>query len=633
MAAKSPLGEAGQRALKHVEEATSFHDEMVAACDKRWRAFEGQMARNAEAARWHSQLHPPFLNHIVETQLAGLLDERISFRVKPMPRFFNPGEYLEIRQGAKAHEILARHQLARDRFDEFQRPYTLDAAVTGLGVASTVWLNKTVKRKRNIVENAADPELAAQGAFIPRMVTVERVETEFDGPVTEALDPRDCYWHEAATSLEKSRFFAQAVWMTYADLVAEAKLGRYDMEAVKQLEHMTDENAGRDYTAERRHRGRRKDMIEVLWVWDRELARCTVIGARAVQLRDRPWPFWHGQYPFTIVSLQPYPRAIRGMSMVEKLGHLQDAAWDLMNQRIDNVRFLNNAITIMRADTDDPDRRFEPGAIWYDDDPASVQQYTPNPLPAEISLGAEAQILQHMQNLAGSQPFTSTSESRSVGANTATEAALVTNLAQLATKQMKLRLYGAYERIGQQRIWLNQQFIREPVYVDVPAAQQPVANRGPLEEIGIDTTREGMEILPHLLVGDYLFDVQAMTESLSRAERRSEASSRFQVFTRAAPVLTAMGVAMNARRLVEDVLDSWDVEDKDAYFSAVAPPAVPGGPDQPGQQGSPQNGGLPGGVTAPQATDPATSPSVQASLSGATPMARQLSMSGGVSNT
>lgn len=627
--AKSPLSEAGQRALRFVEESSGFHDDIVARCDKRWREFEGQLERNSNAAKWQSQLHPPYLNHIVETQLAGLLDERLSFRVRPMARFFNPGEYADLAQGAKAHEILQRHQLKQDRFDEFQRPYALDAAVTGIGIASTFWLNKVVRRKRNIVENAADPFSAELGAFIPRLVAVERTETEFDGPVTEALDPRDCYWHEAATSLEKSRFFAHAVWMTYADLVVEAKLGRYDIEAVKQLEHMTEDGGG-DYTAERRTRGRRKDTIEVLWVWDRERGRCTVIGARAVLLRDKPWPFWHGQYPFTIVSLQPYPRALRGMSMVEKLAHLQEACWDLMNQRVDNVRFLNNLITIVRADADDPDIVYEPGAFWYLDDPAAVQQYGPNPLPAEISLAAEALLKTDMQNLAGSQPFTSTSEARGVGADTATEAALVTNLAQLATKQMKLRLYGAYERIGQQRVWLNQQFIREPVYVDEPAMERGPSERGPLADIGIDTAREGQEILPHLLVGDYQFDMQMMTESLSRAERRAEASSRFQVFMQAAPVLAAMGVAVNARRLVEDMLDAFDVEDKDGYFQAAPPPNMQGAPGQP-QSGAPE-GGLPAGVTAPQATDPATSPSVQASLSGATPMARQLSMSGGVSN-
>ena len=628
--AKDPLGEAGQRALLLVEESNGFHDKLVALCDKRWREFEGQLARNSKAARWQSQLHPPYLNHIVETQLAGLLDERLSFRVKPMPRFYEPGEYLEVRQGAKAHEILARHQLKQDRFDEFQRPYALDAAVTGIGIASTIWLNKTVRRKRNIVENAADPVNAAQGAFIPRLVTVERVETEFDGPVTEALDPRDCYWHEAATSLEKSRFFAHAVWMPYSDLVAEAKLGHYEMEAVQKLEHMTEEGSyGQESDSERLHRGRRKDMIEVLWVWDRERARCTVIGARAVLLMDKPWPFWHGQYPFTVVSLQPYPRALRGMSMVEKLAHLQEAVWDLMNQRIDNVRFLNNVITIMRSDSDDTGQRvYEPGALWYDDDPKSVVQFGPNPLPAEISLAAEALLKTDMQNLAGSQPFTSTSEARSIGANTATEAALVTNLAQMAMKQMKLRLYGAYERIGQQRIWLNQQFIRLPVYVDVPAPHQ-TADLSPLSQIGIDTTREGVEILPHLLVGDYQFNMQAMTESLSRSERRAEANSRFQVFMQAMPVLAAMGVRMNAQRLAEDVLDSYDVEDKEAYFSTEPVPAMQA-PGQPGQQAPP--GGLPGGVTAPQATAPDTSPSVQASLSGATPMARQLSMGGGVSN-
>jgi hypothetical protein len=35
---------------------------------------------------------------------------------------------------------------------------------------------------------------------------------------TEAVDLRDVYWHEAAVSVEKSRFFAHAVWNSYDDL-------------------------------------------------------------------------------------------------------------------------------------------------------------------------------------------------------------------------------------------------------------------------------------------------------------------------------------------------------------------------------------------------------------------------------
>jgi DNA uptake protein ComE-like DNA-binding protein len=69
------------------------------------------------------------------------------------------------------------------------------------------------------------------------------------------------------------------------------------------------------------------------------------------------------------------------------------------------------------------------------EDPTAVTQWQPQPLPQD-SLQAESQILKtHMQNLAGGQPFTSTSEANQINANTATEAALVTNLAQAAVKR------------------------------------------------------------------------------------------------------------------------------------------------------------------------------------------------------
>jgi hypothetical protein len=40
-----------------------------------------------------SQLHPPHLNHIVETTVAGLMEDRFAYRVTPVPRFYNDGEF------------------------------------------------------------------------------------------------------------------------------------------------------------------------------------------------------------------------------------------------------------------------------------------------------------------------------------------------------------------------------------------------------------------------------------------------------------------------------------------------------------------------------------------------------------
>ena len=602
------LSDSAEQALRQLEESQGFHDDLVNVTERRWKDFEGVLEEHRDAAQWQSQLHPPYLNHIVETTVAGLLEDRFAFNVTPAPRFFNPGEFALAQQGAEAHKMLFRAQLKDDKFNEFQRPYVLDAAVVGLGVAKTFWRNDVAPRKRLVLDYSTG---------VPQLVERERVESTFDGPTTEALDLRDVYWHEAAVSVEKARWIAHAIWMSYADLKALAKRGVYDQAAVDQVEKASNDDASDTRERDREKRGRNKDMIEVLEIWDRESMRVITIAGRKVVLRERDWPFWHREYPFVFTSLQPYPRSLRGMSMVQKLAHLQDAAWDLMNQRIDSVRFANNFIQIIKSDVDDPDAfPFEPGAQWFMEDPQAVTQWAPNPAALQVSLPSESIIKQDMQNLAGGQPFTSTGQADQIGANTATEASLVTSLAQMAVKQMKTQIFYAYERIGCQRMYLNQQFIREPVYV---------------EKIGLDQKAEIETILPFILQGEYRFDVTPMSESLNRQERRAEANSRWQIVSSTAAVAAAAGSPFNLRPFQEDWIKSYDIDDADRYLSQpqqAAPPA--GGQPDPAAQAPPQ--GPPNGVTAPQSIDPAVSPSTQASLAPSQFAARNMAMTGGVSN-
>lgn len=611
---KHGLTDEATKALAAVEKSVAFHDEFVRRAEDRWDSFEGRLRHNMDAAQWQSQLHPPYLNHIVETTVAGLLEDRLQFRVRPKPRMWNPGEYEQASGGARAHEMLFRSQLGADRFNEFQRPFVLSAAVTRLGVAKTFWKKDVRPVKRLEVVNAAPPDLQTLGAFIPQLQQVERKEAIFDGPVTEAVDPRDFYWHEAAVSLDKARWVAHAVWMSLEDLKKLQKDGVY--ENVDQLESPSD---GTEDEVERRReeRGRKKDMIEVLEIWNRETSRVVTLAARKTVLRARDWPFWHQQYPFVVASLQPFPFSLQGMSIVEKLAHLQEATWDLMNQRHDNLRLTNNMITAISLDMiDDIDALvYEPGARWPVSGNAqqAVQPIVPDTTPTQISLPAENILKTDMQNLAGGQPFTSTSEARGMGASTATEAALVTNLGQRAVASMKAQLFYAYGRIGEQRMKLNQQFIRKPVYV---------------EKIGLDSQPEQMEILPQLLTGDYLFDITPMSESLMRSEKRAENQGLFQVMVESQAVVAASGSPWNLKAMQERLLESFDVEDKEQFFSSAPPAGAPAGQ----QQAAPAEPAGQGGVTAPQSIDPAVSPSSQSSLSPAVFEQRARAMAGGTVN-
>lgn len=618
---KYQLPDSAQKALQTVELSQAFHDKIVASHERRFRAFEGHMAQSSQAAQWQSQLHPPYLNHIVETHVSSIVDDTFSFRVKPKPRLYGPQQFELALLGAKAHEDLHKQQLANDRFNELQRPLALIAAVDGWSVAKTRWRNEVGPKKRLVVENGAPAELLAQfpDAHIPKLVEKETIETLFDGPETEAVDTPDFYWEEAAPHLDKSAWCAHAVWMTLDDIKAGAKAGRYDAGAVAELSKPTDMADKSSVEQEREKRSRKKGRIEVLEIYNRADKTVTTIAGRKVLLRGpKPWPFWHGQFPFVAFSTRPFPFSVQGSSIVEKLMHLQEAVWDVMNQRHDNLKFLNNAISMVRVDVDDPDLPYEPGAQWFLEDPTNgVKMWSPDPTAAQISLPAEQILTTSMQNLAGGHPFTSTSEADSSGAGTtATGAALVSNIAQGMEKSAKTWMYYSYQRVGQQRMELNQQFIREPIYLSVAD----------------DPSVPPSEVLPELLQGDFLFDISPMSESLMRSERRAEKQGLFQTFIQAAPVLESTGTHMNYKALSEDLLDAFDLQDTQKYF--VAAPAAPaGGPPGVSGQQQPELQPPSGGTTAPQSIAANTSPSHNASLAPSQFMQRMGAQTGGVSNT
>jgi hypothetical protein len=230
------------------------------------------MNRMSDAAMWQSQLHPPYLNHIVETHVASLVDEKLSFRVTPKPKRYDPQEWEVANAGAEAHEDLHRQQMRRDRFHEQQRPLTLIAAVNGWSVAKTFWRNEVAPKRRMEVQNGA-PEEIAHLVSIPKLVEVSSVETLFDGPVTEAVDSRDFYWEEAAPHLDKAAWVAHAVWLTLEDIQALGKRGIYDQAEVAKLQRPTDPATSSDIEKAREKRSRQKGRIEVLEIWDGSGAR------------------------------------------------------------------------------------------------------------------------------------------------------------------------------------------------------------------------------------------------------------------------------------------------------------------------------------------------------------------------
>lgn len=629
MAEKLPNQEAFDRAVGYLEESKDFHGDLIQKVEARYKAYRAIVDVVSDAAAWTSKLYPPYIMHIVETSLASLVDDRLRYRVRPratLETYFDPSSQARAKLGAEAHKILFDWQVKRSKMQAELRPFMLQNAIAGITVAKNLWLTKEERRRQLVpveeplVDSMDQPIFGPDGQPLKHVRMEEQVNvvTVYDGPVTETRDIHDFMWHEAATKLENARYLVDRVWMSPEDFWKgyEGDTPKWGTERGGWSEKQAREilGASKDYKDEHANRWQEinrdtsKNLIEVCEVWDQVRGEVTTIVNRSVLAAHKTkFPFFFEEPPFVACTTQSDLFKVVGISQVEKVMSLQEMVWDVANQRLDNLRLLNNAIFFFRPDLEDPDAyEFEPGAQWPMEDPTQVGQWTPNPIPAEISLGAEALIKGDMQNLAGGFPFSSGADSQFVDQKTATGASIVTQLAQRSIDMAKKSAYEAWEKVGQQRMIMNQQFVRAPELAPV---------------LGLDGEEEIKVIFPELLAGDFAFEIEPIADALAKQDEQASAQALFQLGMSAVPVVAALAAQgqatmINVDALWEDTLKAFGRDDYKRYFKSSAPAVLPPGPGGGGAQnpvGAP--GEQPMGVTGEQSIDPAVSPSSNLTLS------------------
>lgn len=651
MAATKPNEDALARAVKQIGECRQSHADFVAGVEKRYKSYRGFVEEVKDD--WRSQAHPPFIQHIVETTLASLIADKFRFKITPrltLDTYLHPDVAEQARLGAEAHQILMDWQIKKDRLSNIQRAFNLQHAIAGITVAKTYWVTKEERRRRLVAQDTpllgeddqpiVNPVTGAALVY-PALQEVDGSTIVYDGPTTEVRDVRDFMWPGNAVSIEKAGYLIDRVWMrkdeladAYADGQFGPDVGGWSWDDV--IEVLGDNERASSVTEEYVTReqslynvNRTKDLFEVCEVWDHTTGKTTTVINKVALLAHVDFPFWHNRPPFTVCSTQPDLFRIQGISQVEKVEHLQKLLWELMNQRIDNLKLINTAIFWFRPDIEDPDEyEFEPGARWAVEDPAQVQMWQPNVIPAEVSLQGEALLKGDMQNLAGGFPFSSGTDSQNVDQKTATGASIITNIAQRSIDLAKQQVDQAMQDIGEQRMVLNQQFIREPTIA-------PAIGTG-------DVGDEIHVILPEILQGDYDFDLEPSSDPLMKQEEQASANGLAQILSAMmGPILplAQAGLArmINFDAIVEDILHAYGKDDTERYFIQQPPPALPQQTGQQSQQAQPDGAGPGGqtlGVTAPQATDAATSPSNAMSVAPSTLLQRAMALSkGGARNT
>lgn len=601
------------RVVKDFDAAKKHHDRFVSFVERMYRAYRAVLDMKSEAAQWTSKLHPAYGLQLVEAVVANMIDDRTTFRMKPRPMIDDAARVQEYLLGARALENIVRYEMELARFSQKQRPFALQNSIAGLTVGKVAWDYEEGACLRYVEEEQEiyHPESGEVIGTYPMLVEQEHTRVKRDGPSFEVVDVRDFFWPENAQDVQNAAFIIHRVWMSVDELRECAKDGSFkNVDKVVQTRDMQGEEEQRYREDALFMTNRKRGMVEVLEWWGPR-GQVVTVANRSVLLSERKNPFHHGKRPFVVASSMPQPFNFVGISDMEVIEPLQRALWTTLNQRLDNVALLNNAIILLRDTADDQDYEFAPGEFWTVEDPTEVQMWQPNPLPAEVSLGSENGLKADLNNVTGGLGMMAGQDLQQLDSATATGVSTLTSIAQRRLGARRQQFAYAYEDAGNMVIPLIQQFMQ-------PAALVPIT--------GVGGAQAFETVAKSQVQGNFVCSVTSVSEAMMRQEKRAEAQALMQLAITAAPLAAAVGQPLNLKQWIDDLLEAFDKDDPDRYFAAEPQPQAAGAPGGASGMPSPDQG--PGGVTSPMASG-IQSPSNELSQSPAVMMQRFLAMKGG----
>jgi hypothetical protein len=609
--------------VKRWDEAKTHHAAFVRKYERGERAYRGVLQANSSAARWRHKQSPRYGLNLLETVIANTEDMNLGYIVNPSPRSNLPlTEAQEMLAQRDAVADALKHEIRVDELDGKQRPYYLTMGFGGVGILKSYWNYSEGMVRRQVP--GSKPIYDDEENYLGSIPTLEWKEEQGvlrDHSTCEVVDPRDFVMHEAARTLQPTQpggaqYVFHRCWYSYEQLKWMEKSGY-----IKNVDHLHESlDFSEEYAQEKEiwEKNRTKDMIEVLEYWCFKKGRVyrTLVGNRIVVLREEEAnPFNHGEYPFSMSSAMRQPFHWGGISDMEVIAELQEILWELMNQRLDNVELINNAIMLIRSDVEDPEAfEWYPGAQWPVESVDQVQALMPPYQIAEVSLQAEALIKGDLQNTTGSTPLAGGTETATVDQKTATGASLVMSAAQKRLLSKKREAQRGLRDEANQRLKNMAQFITEEKLVHVLGPDGAVAFR---------------KIDPLAFQGEWMVDLEPTSDTAMSEQEKAEALQLTSTLMQFAPILGIMGAPLNGKEIVKHLGKKFKVYDIEKFFTAQPQPQMlpDGAPAGAGPQGP---AGPPGqepnmGITADSAVD-AQSPSGTGGMSISPAMAAQRSL-------
>jgi len=604
------------RVLKAMEEARPEHDKFVTQLQRNMRAYEGIVEMRRDVADWTSKRTPSYAFQIIETIVANLLDEDMNFTVRPRPRMDQTNDIQRQIERARSIELALRHEYAEDRLDEKLRDYTLQNSIAGYTVAKNYWRYDTKEIVRTQLERrpVLDEVTGLPIGMVEQAVDLSDMVITRDGPCFEPLDLQDFFHPADARSQDDCEWMIHRLWLRKDQVEKMAQVGVWE-----NTEHIEYSFAQEKPEIQDAYKGdisaigaRSKGLCEVLEFWTTE--RVITIANRSIVLRDEENPFDHSEKPFIVTAGLKRPFRMTGYSDVALVADLQECLWEYMNQRLDNLALINNAVVIIRDDVDDPDQfDFAPGARWRTRDPQQITTWQPNTTIANLSLEAESRIMSDIQNITGGMGLMSGLDN-SIDNKTATGISVVTNLAQKRLLARRKAFTAGFKRKAAQDISNMRQFLTEEKMIP---------------QIGRDGAIAFHQIAPEDL-DDIRFqvEIEVGSDSFVQQERRAQMNAMLTTLSQIAPVMAqTQGVTVNLQEAVTDYLREFGIQDAEKYFVSPAAP-----PDQ--IQGVTPAPAAPGaGQTNPSLAAGQLAPSNELSMSPASFMQQQLAALGGANNS
>jgi hypothetical protein len=226
--------------------------------------------------------------------------------------------------------------------------FFLTADMYGTAFARHGW--KTVRRLEQFrkLDETGQKEMIASG-----------VVTRFDGPNWDVLDPLDVWPQPGRKRIEDCRWVMVRYFMDLDELELLSQVGVYDKAAVARLKSTSSptgfvDDSYRirrqlyrnmsDYDARMQEQYNKVvECVDMFGYVPDEFApdgftfRMITTGNDVVVLRNKPFPFWHGQIPIIAYSPMADPHYIHGVGKIEITERLQYLANRWVSQKADAV--------------------------------------------------------------------------------------------------------------------------------------------------------------------------------------------------------------------------------------------------------------------------------------------------------